>query len=147
MNVQNPPSLQPYYSAMFSCGGFPRLVFLLPNKNSQAKKNHRDHVIDLLDYRNAPMMTQGFSYRYGNGNSISMIVKGSLDHFYHLEHCSFKPANGYNAARQYGHFYNEDDFIMGHSSVTKAPILRCINTVAITLNCDSNITHQAGMLQ
>ena len=41
------------------------------------------------------MMTEGFSYRYGN--SISMIVKGSLDHFYHLERCSFKPVNGYNA--------------------------------------------------
>ena len=75
---------------------------------------------------------------------LQWLSKAHETIFYHLEHYSF---NGYNAAKQYGHFYNEDNFMLGHSSATKAPILRCINTVAMTLNCDSNIMHQAGKLR
>ena len=84
-------------------------------------------------------MTEGFSYRYRNGKSITMIVKGLLHHFYHLEHCSLKPVNGYNAAKQYGHFYNEDNFTLGHSSAMKASILQVremmqkLNNAAIAL--------------
>ena len=41
--------------------------------------------------------------------------------------------NDYNAAKQYSHFYNEDIFMLGHSSATMTPILRCINIVTVML--------------
>ena len=86
MHVKNPPapgSIQPYYSAIFSCGGWPRIVFSLPNK-----RNHRDpgNIIDMLEYCSAPIMT-GFSYH--NGNSITTIVKHSLD-LYHFGTLQFQ---------------------------------------------------------
>ena len=48
MLVQNPPSsgsvLYSLITAIFLCGGWPRFVFLLPNKYSQSSEiNHKDH--------------------------------------------------------------------------------------------------------
>ena len=73
------------------------------------------------------MMTQGFSYRYGN--SISMIVKGSLDNFYHLEYCSFKPVNGYNARGSHSLYKGIRGCAAGIGYVfTSSGIFRVINS-------------------